>query len=298
MKILFFFENNWVFGKIHNELSKALYPEIYCDVADWSRSYTLDDFSNFLNKYDYIMTVPDASRTLVDVYKVPHERIIVIAHGDWDIFHGIDSGIKPQDFTKFKGYCVISPRLINVSVAYKIPRIPKLLKIGLFTKNYPRNTNTTVNNIGFFSVIHRDDCGFDLKRGSLVKHVSETTNLPFIHSQNLSFLGIEKAYSNVSLVMFASLTEGNPYSSLEAFACGIPVLGTNVGIFPDIAKSGGGTVLSFEEDLYSREAYGIISEMTKNKCLYYQMSEAAYEESKNFDWSVLRETWINYFNSL
>lgn len=297
MKILFFFENNWVFGKIHNELCKTLHPDIYCDIADWGKSYNQNDFQNFLNKYNYIMTTPHVAKTLLS-YNIPHEKIIAIAHSDYDIFQSFAYGLTIEDFKKFKGYCVISPKLLTVSIAYKIPRIPKVLRIGLFTNNYPRNKNKKIYNIGFFSKLYRDDCGFDLKRGSLVKEVSSLLGIPFIHYEDLNFLGIEKSYSDVSLMMFASLTEGNPYAALEAFACGIPVLGTDVGIFPDIIKNGGGKIISFEKDLFINQSCSIIKQMNEDECLYTEMSEQAYQESKKFDWCILRETWINYFNSL
>ena len=298
MKILFFFHNDWVFGKIHNELVKALYPDIYCDILDWTRGYIQQDMDSFINKYDYIMTTPDAALTLLNHYKVPHDKIVVIAHQDWDIFRALDMGLKIEDFIKFKGYCVICPKLVTVSLAYKIPRIPKILKIGLFTNNYPKNKNDSVNNIGYFAKFSRIDSGFDVKRGELVKEVAIKYGVPFVHNEGLSFLGIENAYSNISLMMFASLIEGNPYAALEAFACGIPVIGTDSGIFPDIARSGGGKIVSFEKDLFIEESLDFINKMNNDKCLYREMSDASQEESKKFDWSVLRETWINYFNSL
>ena len=55
IKVLFFFENAWAFGSIHNALAKELYPYgIHADIIDWASRYVLEEFdllpfSNTLN---------------------------------------------------------------------------------------------------------------------------------------------------------------------------------------------------------------------------------------------------------
>ena len=98
--------------------------------------------------------------------------------------------------------------------------------------------------------------------------------------------------------MFASLTEGNPYAALEAFAAGIPVLGTDTGIFKELVKSGGGKILPFKDHRYIEEAYKTIKYLQNNFDCYIDMSNKAVEESQKFDWSILRNDWISYFNSI
>jgi len=40
-KILFFIEDNWAFGSIHNALCKELYKyDIYSNLLNWKVSYT------------------------------------------------------------------------------------------------------------------------------------------------------------------------------------------------------------------------------------------------------------------
>ena len=59
IKVLFFFENAWAFGSIHNSLAKELYPYgIHTDIIDWGNRYVLEEF-DFLNSvYDYFVTIP------------------------------------------------------------------------------------------------------------------------------------------------------------------------------------------------------------------------------------------------
>lgn len=112
------------------------------------------------------------------------------------------------------------------------------------------------------------------------------------------FLSAELLYSNFDLLMFSSLTEGCQGPVLEAYASGIPVLGTHTGIFPEMVSCGGGYILPFEEDKYVEQGAQVVNLLKKEKKLFKYMKEAAYEESKKFDWKIIREDWINYINSL
>lgn len=92
--------------------------------------------------------------------------------------------------------------------------------------------------------------------------------------------------------------EGLPTVAIEAFSCGIPVLGTDTGIFSQMASSGGGVILPFEEEKFIEEGVKIVNFLKQNPREYQKMSVAALEESKNYDWSVARNSWINFINSL
>lgn len=298
-KVLFYYDTNWVFGKIHNDLIKTLYPDMYCDIMSWDKPTSKEEMDFLNSKYDFFVSIPQYCFELNFRYQIPAEKLVGIIHSDWDIFRALYIGNYDRVlFTQLRGYATICPMLINSSISHGINRIPDLLRIGLFTDNYKREKSQSLSNIGYFQAYHRDDWGFDIKRGNLVRHVAELTGLNFCHRNDLSHLAIDKAYSNIDLCMFASLTEGNPYTALEAFASGIPVFGTDTGIFKDLARSGGGTVLPFKESTYIGEAIRHIKTLQSNPNLYSDMSDKATEESKKFDWSVIRNDWISYFNSI
>jgi len=299
MKVLFFVENNWAFGKIHNELIKVLYPEIYCDIICYTKSYTIENFDLLKEKYDYFISTPFACKVLNTNYNIPYEKLIGIAHSDIDIHSIVKSPEDKDFFNKIKGYCVINSTLIKISISYGIERIPEILRIGTFSKNYPKNINEQVCNIGYFGSYNRSfDRGFDIKRGHLVKSVAEITNLPFVHRTDINFLASDMLYNNISLYMFSSLLEGLPTTAIEAMACGIPVLGTDVGIFSEIYKNGGGTILPFESHKFIQSAVDKINQFKQNPDLYKIACELSYEEGRRNDWSCFRGDWINYIISL
>lgn len=298
-KVLFYYHSDWVFGKIHSELTKALYPDIYCDLLCWDKKVSNEEMKLLDSKYDFFVSLPDRCFELNFKYGIPAHKLIGMLHSDWDIFRPTClANLDRNLFTQLRGYTAICPMLVNSSISHGISRVPDLLKIGLFTENYKKPTSQQIANLGYMQVFFRSDYGFDIKRGNLVKNVAELTGLNFVHRNDLGYLSVDKAYSNIDLYMFASLTEGNPYAALEAFAAGIPVLGTDTGIFKELVKSGGGKILPFKDHRYIEEAYKTIKYLQNNFDCYIDMSNKAVEESQKFDWSILRNDWISYFNSI
>lgn len=296
-KILFFIHNGWVFGKIHNELIKVLYPDVYCDILSWESVYSTKEINLLLSKYDYILSTPQGCFFLHEHYQIPIEKTIGIVHGDIDIYTPIKLG-KLDLFGKLGGYAVISPVLQTISFTYGIERIPTFLPIGVFQNNYKRNENKLLTTIGHFGLSTRTDPGFDIKRGALIEEIAKQSNTQLIHCIDVNFLCVEPLYNTVGLVIFASLVEGNPYPMLEAFASGIPVLGTHCGIAPNYLQYGGGVILPFDPDLFVSSAIEEINRLKIDEEYYTKLSNESYNIGTMIDWSNLKTNWINFFNNL
>lgn len=296
-RVLFFIHNGWVFGKIHNELIKVLYPDLYCDILCWSHTYNATEMALIREKYDLIVSTPEACFFLHQHHAVPYEKLIAVAHQDWDIFNPIEKmGVPASEFNNLAGYAVICPLLVNISFSYGVGRVPHILPVGIFCEQYERAMSERVQRLGYFGRWDRRDRGdLDIKRGALVERVAKEAGMEFVKCDSVHFLAADRLYRDVDLVVFGSLIEGNPYVAIEAAAAGVPVLGTSTGLFPDIAKTGGGAVLPFEEDKFVAEAVEVIHALQADHNLYTQMSAAAKECSKGFDWSVLGPVWRDYF---
>lgn len=297
-KVLIYIHNGWVFGKIHNELIKALAPDVYCDIICWTKQYTKNEFDLFLEKYDYFMSTPEGCVGLHTTFGVPLDRTIATVHGNWDVFYPISKGVSKDYFKQFKGYFTISPILQNVSISHGVERLPDLLRIGIFQKNYPKKEDDNLNTIGMFSNYSRLDQGFDIKRGNLIELISQKTNLSIFKKEEVNFLGIEQYYKNIDLIINPALSEGNPYPMLEAFARGIPVLSTHTGIAPEYLKQGGGCLLPFaEKDLIYKTVFEI-QKMKNSKLYYNDLCHQSYKIGQSIDWSNIRTEWIEFINSL
>jgi len=298
-KLLFYIYSGWVFGKIHYDLARVLYPEYLCDIRCWTTPITAKETPLLSEKYDLFVTTPEGGQNLIRHGFAP-DKIIVVAHSDWDIFYPVESKMcDVTGYNVFRKYGVICPLLRHISFTYNIARVPDVIPIGLFCENYARPASTELKTLGYFgkySRSHRDN-QTDIKRGYLAKQVAQATGLTLYREDSVHFTATEGLYKRADLVMFCSLIEGNPYVALESFAAGVPVLGTGTGIFSELAKTGGGGVLPFEEKAFVTEAVEVIKALQENWDLYSLMRAAALEAVKAYDWSNLRAAWLEFLST-
>lgn len=299
MKILFYFENRWIFGKLHNELIKVLYPEIYCDILDASIGIMPERMHLFLNKYDYIVTTPWAGITVVhkQMY-IPLNKIVAMAHGELDITAAFRDGATDDHYNELGGYIAVSDKIRDFSKTKGITRVPEILGVGVFSDLYKKEISKEIKTIGYVGCFHRIEENVDIKRGYIAERIANINNLYFKHVNDINFLTVEQMYQDIDILIFCSLTEGNPYSAIEAFASGVPVIGTDVGIFKKLSMNGGGFVLPVNEDEFIAQASSIINYLKENPEEYNKISIKAKEASKQYDWFNLKSRWIDYFSSL
>lgn len=291
MRILYFLENNWVFGKIFNELIKFLHPDIDGDILCWSQKYSSEETNLLKDKYDLYYSTPVGCFFLHEAYGWPLEKCFAQAHSEYDIADALHRF--PRDyFNKLAGYAAVSAPIAAASDAYNLSRHPLLLPVGVTTANYARRPSSSIRRLGYFGRVTRTDHGQpDIKRGHLASFVAMQTGLEFYQRDKLHFLAADQLYRDVDLVIFCSTTEGNPYVALEAAAAGVPILGTPVGIFPELAAQGCGFVLPFDEDQFVATATEAIRSLQREPELYKQISERAVSVSRSFDWSVIAPLW-------
>jgi hypothetical protein len=297
-KVLFYIHNGWVFGKIHNELIKTLYPDVYCDIICWTQSYKRYEFDSLKKKYDYFLSTPEGCCGLFDNYGIELERCIGVLHQDWDIYTPLRNGMPRDYINKLAGYAAICPILQNISLTHGIDRPPDILPIGILQSNYPRNKSSKPSRLGYFAKYSRIDQGFDVKRGNLAEEIATKTGLELVKNEGIHFLSAEILYEGIDILVSPSLVEGNPYPMLEAFACGIPYFGTNTGIAPEYLRHGGGKILPMKAEDFVFAACYEIEKMKGNSNYYCELAEQSYKIGKSIDWNILKNKWIDYFNSL
>ncbi len=110
-------------------------------------------------------------------------------------------------------------------------------------------------------------------------------------------------YRNADVFVIPSIinengeTEGLGTVALEAMACGLPVIGTNVGGIPDIIKDRV-TGLLVEEKNFEAIVDSII-EIMENKPLRDDMSKNAYELiQKRFSWDIISKRFFKLYEKV
>lgn len=309
-RILFFIDSEWAFGNIHNSLRKCLYPEYDCDVLCWSKSYTAETFKYLNDKYDLFWSTPAGAFALHQRYGVPNEKLVGLAHHDFDISSPVEQSRannnnyigSPKQFADIRGFAVVGKKLLTTSLAYGISRLPAVLPMGVHTRDYVRPMSPDIKRIGYFGRAERfDHRDFDSKRGKLAIEVAKLTGLELFapqFTQDVHYLATSQMYRDIDLLMFCSLQEGQPCTAYEALAAGVPVLGTAAGVFDELAQYGGGGVLPYDEREFVAQAVEVIEALKADHSLYAKMHAAALSTSRMFDWAVLKPVWLEYLSSL
>nr|WP_276698471.1 glycosyltransferase [Methanobacterium formicicum] len=123
----------------------------------------------------------------------------------------------------------------------------------------------------------------------ILKNVSDEELLMIYNSADIFVLP--------SIVDSQGNTEGLGVVLLEAMACGLPVIGSNVGGIPDIIENNESGLLVPERDIPSLT--GAILQLTTDHKLRGKLSHSSLNTVKNrFNWDHISESYIDDYNNV
>lgn len=298
-KVLFFTDVGWASGAIHFDLTRYLHVHgIISDVLDWGRSYSLREMAMLAEYYDYIVTPPGQTGALTDAYRVPHERIIVIAHSAYDLRHALNTR-PPDELDRFAGYGVVSDILLQISVNLGIRRVPKVVRIGINYDKYFGLVSQRLEVVGYGSMMHGDNgAGLDIKRGYLARQIAEAAGLAFNPASGNVFLAMPQYYSKVDAVLVTSLTESVSLPAMEAAAAGRLVIGTPTGCLPRLASLGAAMLAPFDAAAYQEFVVAKLEYLKDHPEAYVDTCSTMQAAAKQLDWQHCVQDWIMLFSNL
>lgn len=296
-RVLFFIGMGWAFGTVHSELARFLNARgVICDLLDWSKVYKREEMQMMADYYDYIYGVPGETWPLTDNYGIPHEKIIVVAHGDYDIHHALEKRPR-EELDKFAGYAVISDYLRQLSMNLGIQRIPKIVRYGINYRRFLAPVPTELKTVGYGGSMFRDDCGgIDWKRGVLAKEATEAAGLAFTPAGQFHFLAMPRYYRSVDAVVVSSSREGYGLPAMEAAAAGRLVISTPVGGFPDQAARGGGIVAPVEAAPFKEFVTEKLVYYKDHPTEHFEMCKDIQAAARLLDWDYVLDEWIELFS--
>lgn len=296
-KVLFYVEDGWAFGSIHHALSKELYKyNIYCNVLDWSKVYKEKEFQLLIDKYDYFLTIPLAVMPLINIYKVPFEKIISIAHGQWDIL--LSKNRDGLDFiSKINKFLVVSEFLKEKAIEFGSPVIPEVINIGIHFDLFYSKPSENLNTIGYAGAYEVNNFfGQEIKRGRLVDKISDLSGLNLKKHEFFNYMCMPSYYKELDCVIMSSIEESVGLPMMEAAAAGRLCIGTPVGYFAENALRGGGQLVSLDEENFVKETVDILNFYKYNSSAYKQKCIEIQEYAReNYDWSKVVDQWLNLF---
>jgi glycosyltransferase involved in cell wall biosynthesis len=108
----------------------------------------------------------------------------------------------------------------------------------------------------------------------------------YIESNDLPLL-----YSCSSLFLFPSLSEGFGMPVLEAMACGVPVITSNVSSLPEIAGNAAKLISPFD----SKALANTIEEVLNSEHLMSELSARGLRQAEKFRWSTVAEKTMEIY---
>lgn len=295
-KVLFYTQNRWAFGSLHNGLCKELYKHnIYANILDEDKNYTQEEFQLLSNTYDLFVTNPDKVLHLHKISNIPLTKIIAVAHEQWDIYlakHNNNNNI--SFIEQIKDYAVISNILVEVSKKLEIKRTPKIVNAGICFNNFYKPIKQNLLNVGYGGIkVSPNFFGVDRKRGHLIEKAIQDLNINLITCNNYNFLCMPGYYEQIDCLIVSSLEDAGGLPAMEAAAAGRLVVSTPVGYFEEHGPKGGGVVVPLEEEAFINKTRETLLFYRDNPTIYQIKCQQIQQYARdNYDWSKKIEPWL------
>lgn len=121
-------------------------------------------------------------------------------------------------------------------------------------------------------------------------------------SDNVEFAGklepedVAKLYCNADIMLNPTTVDNMPNSVLEALACGLPVVTTNVGGIPFIVKDNDSALMV--EPSNAQVLADAILKLVNDSGLYNKLAVNGFAVANQYSWSVVKEQWLGLYKEL
>ena len=287
--ILFFTENAWAFGQIHNALVKRLWEHgFYAHILDWRISYSPTEVEYLKNKFDLFYTNPPQVPHLINVFGVPKERIVTVAHAEIDIHKAVQAA-GSEMFDGLKACGVINPSLVGASAAFGVKRVPEVALNGIDFDHFYSPVSNSLRTVGYAGALHHHmSSGVDCKRKHLVPATMD--GLPFAFKEHafMHHLCMAGFYQTIDALLLPSSYEACGLPIMEAAAAGRLVVCSRIGYF----DGNSGAMVRLPEEEWVQDAKAALL-AHQDPATYKAACESAQQYARdNFDWRNRMDAWV------
>lgn len=297
-KVLFFTQNRWAFGSIHHALCKELYKyDIYSNLLDWTVPYSKKEFQLLNEIYDFFVTMPEAVLTMHYDYGIPLEKIVCVAHGQWDILLAKQTA-NIDFYPRLHKFAVISKVLKDKCGEWNISVDPVITKLGIHFDLFYNKPSYSLKRIGYGGSNEiQNFFGQEIKRPKLVEQVVNSIDgLELVKHEFYHFTCMPSYYKNIDSVIMSSIEEAGGLPMMEGAAAGKLCIGTPVGYFEENGLNGGGISVPLDEDSFLLKTSDILNYYKNNNIEYIKKCLDIQEYARyNYDWKYVIQDWVNLF---
>jgi glycosyltransferase involved in cell wall biosynthesis len=232
---------------------------------------------------DVVATVShEVSRTLIEHFQTPHEKLVVIPPGVGKSFHRITDSII-LDATRHK-FGLKSPLVLAVGTLE-----PRKNHIGLIKAFYQaqkkKNGPAMLAIVGGQGWLYEETTRVihELKLDKKVRFLGRVSDLELV-----------TLYSIADIFAFPSFFEGFGIPPLEAMACGTPVITSNTSSLPEFASNAALLVDPHSID----EIAQAITLLLEDEQLRTKLREQGYQRAKQYTWEVSAQKMLHVYQQI
>lgn len=275
-------EGSWAFGRLYGNLAESLRNCGYSvEFFDWTVDICrfkdgIDGYTRILGN-SHILTILGAdivarnlSKFVITIHSelINHPTFCEKLQYSGVVYTGVNYSIVSIINDTIKGQAFYTPLGVNVVEFPKNRKVTKITKIGQVNQYNPGSPYE------------------EIKRGSWLIEIAAKLGLPYEFIQGHRVTATNEIYRDIDLLVVTSKSEGFGLSILEAIACGIPVISTNVGCAKMLRN-----IEIFES---IEQACEIIKNLSIN-----EYCDAQYEEVQRlWNWDYIAKTyWLPLLSS-
>ncbi|MBT3705034.1 glycosyltransferase family 4 protein [Candidatus Peregrinibacteria bacterium] len=260
-----------------HDLTHTLFPGRKMRALPYRMAYK-KVIKNAVKKATHIIAVSEnTKKDLIRIHKTNPEKIHTIYEGANKEFHQL----KPAELKTLKTPNIKEPFLLYTGVHRYHKNLPRLIKAFSLIAHKNRNLDLVITG----------------KPDPLYPEAEEATKQ--FHLENrIHFTGLVPEdelialYNLAEAYVFPSLYEGFGLPVLEAFACGTPVVASNVSSIPEIA---GKAALLFDPE-NPKDIAEKIQKLLKSHSLQNDLRQKGLARVKAFSWQKMAKEILSLYN--
>jgi glycosyltransferase involved in cell wall biosynthesis len=271
-----------------HDMSGLLFADHRTGFRDEAKLYW---FRRGLLRADKVISVSDATRRDVrNTLGIPENRIRMIYNAPDPIFTAPARGLElDESYRAMERYQINYPYILYAGNIKPQKNIPRLVEAFAVLKG-----ELSAHHI--YSDLRLIIIGDEISKFPSVRHAVIRTRV----EQSVRFLGfvpintLRTFYKAAAAFVFPSLYEGFGLPPLEAMACGVPVITSNVSSLPEVV--GNAAIIVNPENVFDiargiRES--LLDEELRRRCI-----ERGYEQVRRFSWRSTAEQVLDVYREV